>query len=188
MRPTYQRRELAIRQNREIHRLARRGANPLILVERCDATSIVAHHHVCPGFFLSHAQLAIDRKRTREFALGNNVSESKAAAVVPGSVVDDLTSERLENARRNSNAITTENFVVVDCVFRDHFINMASRMNRRTNVACVNDLTLRDFIPHHVQPLGVVHDFFWNQQFPIDQTAELAKNFLDALPKFRRLQ
>ncbi len=53
----------------------------------------MADHQVSPCFFLRHADLAIDGKGTRELAFGNDVAEAETAAVIPGTVVDDLRAE-----------------------------------------------------------------------------------------------
>jgi len=51
-------------------------------------------------------------------------------------------------------------------------------MDRGADVAGVDDLPLGDLRAHHVQPLGVVHDFLRDEQLAVHQPAELARIFL----------
>jgi hypothetical protein len=65
-------------------------ADPLVLVERRDATGVVADHHVGARFVDCVADLTVDRERARELALRDDVPEAEAATVVPRRVVDHL--------------------------------------------------------------------------------------------------
>ena len=58
-------------------------------------------------------------------------------------------------------------------------------MNGRTNVARVDHLPLGDLVAHHVQPLGVMHDLFRDQQLAVDEPAELAENRAYTLTELR---
>ena len=58
-------------------------------------------------------------------------------------------------------------------------------MDRGTNIGDIDGLMLLDSIPHGVQPLGVMHDLFRDQQLAVNEAAELAEDFLNTLAQFR---
>ena len=125
--------------------------------------------------------LAVDSEGARELALGNDMAEAEAAAVVPRLVVDHLRAEPLHEPRRNRNAVSFEDLVVVDRILRHHLVHMASRMDRGANLAAIDLLQCRDALAHHVHPLRIVHDLLGDQQLAVDETTELAKDLRHAL-------
>ncbi|TQN49333.1 hypothetical protein DLNHIDIE_03381 [Acidithiobacillus thiooxidans ATCC 19377] len=162
-------------------------ADPLVLVHGGDTAGVNANHDVGVGFFPGHLDLAVHGEAAGEFALGDDVPEAKATAVIPGGVVDDLGSQRLGDRGANCRAVATENAVVVNGVFRHHLVVMTGRMHGDPNIAHVDGLHFTgNTITHDVQPFTVVHDFFRNDNFAIDQTAELAEDLLDLFAQFGR--
>ena len=87
--------------------------------------------------------LAVDGEGARELALGDDVAEAEAAAVVPGLVVDHLRAERWINAGRDGDAVAVEDVVVVDRVLRHHLVDVARRMDRRADGGGVDHLMIR---------------------------------------------
>ena len=144
MRAAHQRSELAVGENRQIDFLAHRLADPLVLVERRDAAGVVADHHVGMRLVDRDADLAVDRERAGEFALGNDVAEAEAAAVVPRRVVDHLRAERLHQPGRHRDAIAVQHGVVVDHVLRHHLVDVARRVDGGANLAAIDLLQSRD--------------------------------------------
>ena len=180
--------ELAVCHHRQLDGLAARLADPLVLVQRGDAAGVVPDHHVGVGFFDGDADLAIDRERAGELALGDDVTEAEAAAVVPGRVVDHLGAERLHDPGGHGEPVAAEDGVVVDRVLRHHLVDVARGMDGGADAAAVDLLAICDAIAHHVQPLRIVDDLFRDQQLAVDQPAELAEDLLDALAQLGRMQ
>jgi hypothetical protein len=176
--------ELAVGHHRKGIDLAHRLADPLVLVERGDAAGVVADHHVRFRLIHRDLDLAIDGEGPGEFALADDVAEAEAAAIVPGGIVDHLGAERLQQAGGHRDAVAVQHIVVIDHVLGHHLVDMARRVHGRADVRDVDFLVVLQPVAHDVQPFGVVHQFFRDQELAIDQTAQLAQDLGDFLAQF----
>ena len=183
-----QRRELAVGQDRQVVGLAGGLADPLVLVQRRDAAGVVADHHVRPRLLHRDLHLAVDREGAGELALGNDVAEAEAAAVVPGRIVDHLGAQGADHAGRDRDPVPLQDIVVVDRVLRHHLVDVAGRVDGRADGAGVDRLARRDPVAHDVHPFGIVHDLFRDQQLAVDQPVQLGEDFLHPFAQFRGVQ
>ena len=136
--------ELAVGQDRQLHRPVAGLADPLVLVEGRDAAGVVADHDVGLGLLDGDPHLAVDREGAGELALRDDVAEAEAAAVVPGRIIDDLGAERFHDAGGHRDPVAAQDVVVVDRVLGDHLVDMAGWVDGRADMAAIDDLVLLD--------------------------------------------
>ena len=147
----------------------------------------MAHHDVRLRLFHRHLDLAVDGEGAGEFPFRNNVAETKAAAIVPGGIIDHLGAHFLHDAGGYRDPVAIQHIVVVDHILGHHLVDMAGRMNGDPDIRGIDGLSGRDPGAHDMQPFGIVDDFLGDQQLAVDQAVQLGQDFPHLLAQFRRM-
>ena len=141
-------------------------SNPLVLFKGGGASGVVGDYYVSLNFFSYNLQLSLYSERPGELSFGEDVSESESTAVIPGGVVNNLSSELLYNCGRSCGSLSVVNLRVVGIIVSYHLPGVASVVYSNPYVGNVNSFGLSfpfievcNFVPHCVNPFGVVNDF-----------------------------